>query len=135
MLIQTLEMQMITKPATNEFIWFKLLPVIAEFESGNDPKKVGPKGEVTVYQILPINMVSSSNHPSRYAQIAYEISIECIRKYCNYHKTPTPPDYYHFYLIWNRGFTGYKRYLKNRKIDERAIRFQNLCMKRIDGKN
>jgi Transglycosylase SLT domain len=34
----------------------KILHVIAELESGNNPKKRGARGEVTAYQIMPRNL-------------------------------------------------------------------------------
>lgn len=142
---------------STSFIESKLLPVLAEFETGNDCTKIGSKGERSQYQISK-EVFDDCGKTDRYrnymagqkfrhlSEPSYEWltftiarwhTYELILKFCTYHNSTTPPTYEEFYIMWNCGFRGYLKQVKKPSITikKRAERFGNLARKMIESKN
>ncbi len=140
--ISTLMFEVIPNAEASEWVYSKLLPVIAEFESGNNDKKIGKAGEVSRYQLHP--KVISDFRIIFGAGYSHTAIARWYAERCLVTTRSDLPSYYlneycNFYLAWNGGLTYYSKvcYHKrkvSKKMHDRAARFANLAAEMIDNK-
>lgn len=120
-----------------------ILAALAMIESGNNPRAIGRKGERSAYQIMPSVWKQHSKVPFVIATKQPEIALDVVESHAIWlantfkqeqpmgsHRTINNID---FYIMWNRGFTYYKRCefdpaKISPKTREKAVRYQNLVM-------
>lgn len=115
------------------------LKALGEIESGNNDYVVGKLGERSRYQIRRETWSECSNIPftaSHFVLYSSAAAINYSNILCNRYKQEqgVEPDNISFYIMWNWGFSKYKRVGFNTKrvpykVLDAAHRFQNLVFK------
>jgi hypothetical protein len=132
-------------PSYHDIYWKArpFLQALADIESGNNPKAIGKKGEVSAYQILPkvwttiapltkLSVRNIEDHQIA-GRVAYKLLWDNHKKFLEITGTkPSPQD---LYIMWNRGFNFYKRNgfrvdpIKYKKLVDAAQRYDTLVNK------
>lgn len=120
--------------------YMPFLKALADIESGNNPRAVGTKGEVSAYQILPkvwaeidpnLPMVTDNiTNIQKSGRVAAKLLRRLQQLYIKATGSrPSPQD---LYIMWNRGFDFYSKRnfvvsnIEYKTLVETANRYNNL---------